>query len=181
MIISQGNPLYEKYWNQVEADRESHVVGSVKEGFEKLEKGQIVLHATSGILRGAIKSDPKSAPEIMTFGAKKSTYYNAVFTKDSPLVPIFMKAVTQTFENGQYDHIALNWQGGEIISSGTVDLMVLSPGQVFLIFGVLMSMLTCCLICLVFECMYFYVLKRRLLLWGPIHPKISIVKHKVSH
>ena len=88
-----------------------------------------------------------------------------LFTENSPLVPLFTKAVTKTFETGQYDRIAVKWQGADIKSLGAVDLMILSPGQVFLIFGVLMALLTCSIICLSLECIYFYGWKKKMLLW----------------
>ena len=130
-----------------------------------MKKGQTVLHALSAILRGANKADPSSVPPIKTFGAKKSTYFTMLFTENSPLVPLFTKAVTKTFETGQYDRIAVKWQGADIKSLGAVDLMILSPGQVFLIFGVLMALLTCSIICLALECIYFYGWKKKMLLW----------------
>ena len=102
----------------MEANKEKHVMSGVQAGFEELKKGQTVLHALSAMLRGANKADPFSVPPIKTFGAKKSTYFNMLFTENSPLVPVFMKAVTKTFETGQYDRIAVKWQGADI--KGTV-------------------------------------------------------------
>ena len=161
----QGDPDFGKYWNEVETNKEKYVASGIWEGFEELKKGQTVLHALSAILRGANKADPSSVPPIKTFGAKKSTYFTMLFTENSPLVPLFTKAVTKTFETGQYDRIAVKWQGADIKSLGAVDLMILSPGQVFLIFGVLMALLTCSIICLALECIYFYGWKKKMLLW----------------
>ena len=117
-LFFKGDPYFVKYWNAVEENKEKHVMSGIQAGFEELKKGQTVLHALSAILRGANKADPKSVPPIKTFGAKKSTYFNMLFTENSPLVPVFMKAVTKTFETGQYDRIAVKWQGADI--KGTV-------------------------------------------------------------
>ena len=78
------------------------------------------MHSTEGLTRGAHKLNPYSTPNIKTFGAKKSIYYNLIFTKNSPLIPMFKKATIKTFETGQYDRIANDWQGGEIKSQGRV-------------------------------------------------------------
>ena len=60
-----------------------------------------------------------------------------IFTENSPLVPMFYQATIQAFESGAYDRLSLNWQGGPIKPIGAVDLLILTPGQVFLIFGIM--------------------------------------------
>ena len=89
------------------------------------------------ILRGANKANPKSVPTIKTFGSFKSKYFTMIFTENSPLVPMFYQATIQAFESGAYDRLSLNWQGGPIKPVGAVDLLILTPGQVFLIFGIM--------------------------------------------
>ena len=50
---------------------------------------------------------------------------------------MFYQATIQAFESGAYDRLSLNWQGGPIKPIGAVDLLILTPGQVFLIFGIM--------------------------------------------
>ena len=76
-------------------------------------------------------------------------------TKNSPLTPIFRLAVAKTFERGQYDRLSLNWQGKKIPGTGAVEIMILTAGQVFLIFGVLLFLLSTSLICLALELMHY--------------------------
>ena len=152
-----------KYWNSVQANRKLHVVNSVQEGFKKLEIGQTIFHIQSGVLKGAMKQSPHLVPNMQTFGGTKPTYYCALFTKNSPLVPLFMKAAIETFENGQYDHISQKWQGADIKSSEVGDFLnsyTLTVGQVFLIFAILSAMITGSFFCLICECFYFKILKK---------------------
>ena len=112
----QGDPDYKKYWDAVEAPggREKHAMSGVKEGFGELLKGQTVMHALNSMLRGINLEDPKSVPDIKTFGAEKSSFYNMIFAENSPLVPLFNQAVISMFENGQYERTDLKWKGAEI-------------------------------------------------------------------
>ena len=49
---------------------------------------------------------------------------------------------------------------------GAVELMVLTTGQVFLIFGIMVGLMSFAIMMLIIECFYFYVLRKNLLLWG---------------
>ena len=112
----QGDPDYKKFWDAVEAPggREKHAMAGVKEGFGELLKGQTVMHALNSMLRGINLEDPKSVPDIKTFGAEKSSFYNLIFAENSPLVPLFNQAVVSMFQNGQYERTDLKWKGAEI-------------------------------------------------------------------
>ena len=70
--------------------------------------------------------------------------------------PIFRKAFVQTEESGQYDRLALLWQGADIKSQGAVDVLILTPGQVFLIFSILLFFLFTAFICLALEFFMYY-------------------------
>ena len=89
-------------------------MANIMAGFEELKKGQTVLHALNSILRGANNESPKSVPQIKTFGAAKSSYFNMIFAENSPLVPLFNQAVITMFQNGQYERTDLKWKGAQI-------------------------------------------------------------------
>ena len=138
----------------MEANYENYVYSNIKDGFRKLDKGQVVMHALDAMAKGAHKSDPHSTPYIKTFASSKSSYYNLIFTENSPLLPMFKKAATESFETGQYDRISLKWQGDEIRSIDNRD-RVLSSGQVFMNFIFLLCVLIVCLGCLISEILWF--------------------------
>ena len=83
-----------------------------------------------------------------------------IFTENSPLVPMFYQATIQAFESGAYDRLSLNWQGGPIKPIGAVDLLILTPGQVFLIFGILCFFLVTAIGALFLECCCHFLKKK---------------------
>ena len=89
-------------------------MANIMAGFEELKKGQTVMFTLNSILRGVSIEDPKSVPQIKTFGASKSSNFYMIFTKNSPLVPLFNQAVVEMFQNGQYERTDLKWKGPEI-------------------------------------------------------------------
>ena len=106
--------------------------------------------------------NPKAIPPIKTFGKTRSSYYNIIFTKNSPLIPLFLKAATKTFESGKYDRISVKWRGSGIIQEGN-RWSVLSHGQVVFNWILLMCMMGYSLVILILECIYSYQLKQRIL------------------
>ena len=66
-------------------------MANVKEGFKELKNGQTVLFGWTDILRAAYHEDPKSIQGIKTFGLSKSEYFNFIFPKKSPLIPLFTR------------------------------------------------------------------------------------------
>ena len=93
---------------------EKHVMANVKAGNEELKQGQTIMFVQTDVLRGAYYEDPKSFQGIKLFGISRSEYFNLIFTKNSPLVPLFNQAVVDMFQNGQYERTDLRWKGAEI-------------------------------------------------------------------
>ena len=112
-------------------------MATVKEGVKKLKNGQTVLFGTTDVLRGAYYEDPQSMQGIKTFGLSRSEYFNFIFPKKSPLIPLFTQAMTDLFERGQAIRTDFKWQGNKIESEGAVDVLILTSGQVFLICAIL--------------------------------------------
>ena len=55
-----------------------------------------------------------------------------VVTWNSPLKPIFNKAIIQLKESGTFDYLMTKWEGKDIYSSEGTDLYSLTLGQVIL-------------------------------------------------
>ena len=99
-----------------------------------LEGENTVTYVMESNLRAVNKADPKSLPNIKTFGEGKYEYWGLLFTRNSPLLPMFRKATPKTFENGIYKKSSIKWLGGEIKSQAAGETMVLSMGQTFIAF-----------------------------------------------
>ena len=107
-------------------------------------------------------TNPKAMPPIKTFGKTRSSYYTIIFTENSPLIPLFFKAATKTFESGKYDRISNKWRGSDIVQEEN-GWSVLSHGQVVFNWILLMCMMGYSLVILILECIYSYQLKQRIL------------------
>ena len=83
-----------------------------------------------------------------------------MLTKNSPLKPIFMKAVSSTAEKGVLERMVVAWTGPPITYSGVVERTILSPGQTFLVFLLLGSLLMISLFFLAFEFIYYNMQSR---------------------
>ena len=92
-----------------------------------LEGENTVTYVMESNLRAVNKADPKSMPNIKTFGEGKYGYWG-------PLLPMFRKATPKTFEHGIYKKSSIKWLGGEIKSQAAGETMVLSMGQTFIAF-----------------------------------------------
>ena len=137
-------------------------VQSIEEGLKKLSEPRTIFHVVGGMLKGYYKENHKTFPELTIFGATKMKFTNLIFTKNSPLKPIFQKALAKTFERGQHERLVLEWEGRNVPSRQGSETMILSAGQVFLIFGILSLAMLASLICLVLELLHHRLSKRGL-------------------
>ena len=171
-IYFQGDPDYTKYWNEVEKHPDKHTALDIWDGLERISDGQTILHTPHSFLTGAKVTNPKAVPPIKTFGATRIRYNNIIFTENSPLVPLFAKAASKTFENGLYDRISMQWRGGNVVQEAKSWTM-LSHGQVAFNFMTLMCLIGYSLVILILECFYFYQLKQRML--SPIIDQWNVI------
>ena len=155
----QGDPDYSKYWNEVEKHPDKHTALDIWDGLKRLNNENTILHTFKSFLTGAKVTNPKAMPPMKTFGAGRTRYQNIILTKNSPLFPLFAKAATKSFENGQYDRTAMKWQGTNIVQEKK-NWSEMSHGQVAFNFMLLMCLIVYSLVILVLECFYFYQLRQ---------------------
>lgn len=154
---SQGDADYMKYEKLLEKNLDKYRAANIEEGLKRIQTlDRTILHTSDAALRGAHTRNPSSFPAIRTFGASSTSYSYIVLTENSPLMPMFMQAITKSFETGQYDRIATFWQGQKIsdLNQNFVDTMVLTPGQMFLSFGILLLALASAFLCFILEVLY---------------------------
>ena len=101
--IPQGDEDYVKYMEVIAQDKSQYTYPNVMSGVQQLTQPQTIIHAMDGMLRGAYKSNPKSFPNVKSFGATPPYFMNLLLTKNSPLTPILINGVGKTFERGAYD------------------------------------------------------------------------------
>ena len=74
------------------------------------------------------KANPFWQQQVKTFAKDKAEYYNTIFPKNSPLVPLFQETQAGLMESGTLDYILISWLGRAIPVTTSSDLMILSGG-----------------------------------------------------
>ena len=125
-------------------------------GLNEMKKGHTIMFVNEDQLLHAFNADINSFQGIKTFGASKPLYHGFIFTKNSPLVPLFKKACMKMSSNGQLQRANLKWLGIKDIKEGgeADDVEILNFGQLFLPFAILVSLLGISIILLMVECSY---------------------------
>jgi hypothetical protein len=102
------------------------------------------------MLKGYFKDNPFRQQQLKVFAKGKSEYFNQIFPWNSPLKPILQKATNRFIESGTADYMSKAWEGNDIPSKTAAETMILSAGQVVLVFFIM----ACTFICagMVFLC-----------------------------
>ena len=96
-LASLGDPDYSKFWDRVQNNPEETVAADVNEGINKTINGLFVFHALETMLKKHFLENPPSKP-IKLFGRGGSVNYAIIFTKNSPLTPIFQYGLRQVID-----------------------------------------------------------------------------------
>jgi hypothetical protein len=140
LYVSQaqsGDPDYKPFWDRVQSNPSETVINSLQQGLDIIRTEQVVIHVTEGMLKGYLKENPHMNQPLKVFGGMKKKYTALIFKFNSPLGPLFTSASISIRESGAEDHIAKVWQGGAINPNMEVDKMVLTGGQVILVYVVI--------------------------------------------
>ena len=116
-----------------------------------IQNGRNILHLTFGRLVGYFKTNPFVGQKIKVFGKGKAQYYSYILPFNSPLKPILQKGTNALIETGALDHLLKTWVGTGVPNNNDSEKMVLSTGQVLLVFGILLLTIGIVCIILVFE------------------------------
>ena len=127
---------------------------NIQDGLKEMEKGKTIMFTDEKLLKESFNQDPNNSPQrIRTFGAQKNPL-GWIFTKNSPLVPLFKQTTMKMVENGEFRRVQLKWHGPDIVSEdGADEIEILSIGQLvlpFIIFGLFLIvsiiplMIECC-------------------------------------
>ena len=147
---------------------------TVSAGINEIRKDQTILLIDQAMLKGEFRENPKSFPSnIKIFGGMKPFYGCLMFTKNSPLLPMFRRAATQLTESGQYDRIDVKWKGSKIPEEAAAETMILTAGQTYLVFAFYLFFLGTTLILISIECCHnFYKKYTGLALAPPEQPAL---------
>jgi len=129
-----GDPLYAAFWDRVQNLPEETVFSNLQEGLELLMKERAVIHTMTGMLKGFFKSNPFWQQNLKVFAKGRAEFYALIVPINSPLKPILQMASNALTESGARDYLLKQWEGTGIPPPGAVEVMVLTAGQVILVF-----------------------------------------------
>ena len=135
--------MYAEFWDRVQNNPEETMYSTVDEGMAKLLEGQNVIHVNYGNLVGFFQANPFSTQRIKVFAKGRAEYFSYILPFNSPLKPILQKGTNLLIESGTVSFLLKLWEGKGIPINPPLDAMVLTPGQVFLIFFIVLLTFGC--------------------------------------
>lgn len=105
-----------------------------------------VIHTMTGMLKGYFQSHPFRQQNLKIFARGRPEFYTLIVPVNSPMKPILQRACSLLQEAGTMDYLLKAWEGKEIPQIGAVEVMVLTAGQVILIFFVVMAFFSCSMV-----------------------------------
>ena len=98
-----------------------------------------LIHTMTGMLKGFFKSNPFHQQNLKVFAKGRAEFYSLIVPINSPLKPILQTASNSLTEAGARDYLLKQWEGTGIPQAGAVEVMVLTAGQVILVFFIVLG------------------------------------------
>ena len=134
-----GDREYEKFWQRLVDNPEESKYRSEKEGLDTIsEDTRNVMVCDETLLLGYLKTNVnEQAPYL--FAHQRWRYIGLMLHKNSPMTPVLRHGVERLREIGVEQELRLKWIGiSKQDMSATLNAIVLTPGQVVLIFAMMM-------------------------------------------
>ena len=138
--VNQGDPDYIAFWQRHQKDAEGTRYNSEKEGIEHIASGQNVISAGESKLLGYLRANPVDQ-NMYFFGHTKWRFNALIFHLNSPLVPMFNQGARYFREKGIEHQLHQKWIGfgGQNGDPSMSETTILSPGQVFFAFCIIVG------------------------------------------
>ena len=149
-----GDPLYSEFWERVTRKREAHTFQSLEEGLSLIKNERTVIHIAEGALKQYFKDNPYHQQKMKVFSRMPPKAGAIIVTPNSPLKPILQAAFNSLTEAGIKDALLAEWEGSSIPQNDEVETMVLTNGQMILVFLVILFFFGCSILILFGEISY---------------------------
>ena len=152
-FLFKGDPDYAAFYDRVKTSPEETVFNGVKEGLDRIKSGRNVMHVNYGSLLGFFQANPFHVQDIKVFGKGRPEDFSVIVPFNSPLKPILQKGTNAMIEGGTASFLLKKWEGKGIPVNPASDAMVLSAGQVLLVFIAILftfsftGIILCCEVC----------------------------------
>jgi hypothetical protein len=146
-----GDPLYSEFWERVTNKREEHVFQNLEEGLNMIKKERAVIHIGEGRLTSFFQTNPFHQQRLKVFARSRPQPQGFIVQHNSPLKPILQAAANALTEAGIKDALLKEWEGVSIPQNAEVETMVLTSGQVILVFIIILATFGCSMLILLCE------------------------------
>ena len=110
--VDNQDPDYVAFMDRVNSNPEAMTYDTMEEGIRRLTNGHTVIHVAKEWLNSVISKNPKvvASQRLFIFGnQKKASPGGIIFTLNSPLRPLFDRAITRLRESGAYNFLERKW------------------------------------------------------------------------
>ena len=146
-----GDPLYSEFWEKVGKMPDEHTFQNLEEGLNLMRKERAVIHIGEGTLKSYFRKNPYHQQNLKVFAKSMVQPAGIVVNLNSPLRPILRAASTALAEAGIKYALLEEWEGKSIPKNDVVETMVLTNGQVILVFVVILFFFGCSMLILFCE------------------------------
>ena len=138
-LMRNGDLVYTEFWRRLTENPDDTTYTSEKDGMELIRSDpKNVIFNDEPNLLGYLKSNTNEQIPYM-FAHGRWDFYTLMLHKNSPLSPMFKHGAKVLREKGIEQQLYLKWIGvSEQDNSATLNAVVLTPGQVILIFSLMM-------------------------------------------
>ena len=146
-----SDPLYSEFWERVTSNREEHIFQNLEEGLSLIKNERTAIHIGEGELKQYFKNNPYHQQKLKIFSRVPPQAGGIIVQLNSPLKPILQAAFNSLTEAGIKDALLEEWEGSSIPQNDEVETVVLTNGQMILVFLVILFFFGCSILILFCE------------------------------
>ena len=133
---------------------------NIEEGIKRIKSGQTIIRAGHWTLSQYYKEHPSDKrPNTIYLPLGAINQHHLIFTENSPLLPMFKSGSVELWETGLLKALEAKWMGKRLNepNSDPLHTVVLSLGQMMLVFSILGAAILLSIIILGIEVFWNYI------------------------
>jgi hypothetical protein len=163
------NPYYANFWARAQASPQDTIFNNIEEGLSLIAKDKNVMYIFKDVLMGHLAANPTHIQSMESIVVEKNIQNCIGFPFNSPLKPLFYKAILKARERGVEGNLIKRWMGANINNYLIIENHELSAGQFILVWVGFMVALTASFVILCAELVIPPMGNIHLAFWGSFH------------
>ncbi|XP_059095737.1 probable glutamate receptor [Tigriopus californicus] len=151
---SPEKPEFQTLYDRLIDEPEKNLYSNYEDVLSEARSSQTMFHVFLRHFTGFLRQHPQQQGNLRTFARGRRQDVGIIFPKNSPLVPIFRLGIQRLRERGSLNFLSQRWDGSFKGETFQVDRMVLSGGQIILVYVLMGLGFSLCLFCLIIECFW---------------------------